>query len=85
MNKPTKEAIILTKVKEIINALSETEIGWDDITLESSVESLGLDSLSILDLLYDIEQETGIRVEADEVRHIGTLKDIVVLLMRKAA
>ncbi|MCB1124480.1 MAG: acyl carrier protein [Verrucomicrobiae bacterium] len=85
MSEPTKEDTILAKLKDIIDESSDTEIDWSEISINSPVEALGLDSLSILDLLYDIEQETGIRVEADEVSHIGTLKDIVSLLIRKGA
>jgi acyl carrier protein len=85
MSEPSKEETILAQLRKLLEASAITEIDWSTVTKDSSVESLGLDSLSILDLLYDIEQEIGIRIEADEVVEIGTLQDIVDLLIRKGA
>jgi acyl carrier protein len=85
MSEPSKEETILAQLRKLLEASAITEIDWNTVTKDSSIESLGLDSLSILDLLYDIEQEIGIRIEADEVVEIGTLQDIVDLLIRKGA
>lgn len=51
------------------------------ITLESTLESLELDSLDIFDLLFNAEDEFGIKVPNDQVE-ITTLADLVALIDR---
>jgi len=38
---------------------SQEDVDWDSVTLESRIDSLGFDSLSILDLIYDIREYLG--------------------------
>ena len=54
-----------------------------DIKTDSTLESLGLDSLSVIELLFDLEDEFGIkipddannRVKPDSVGEVVTLLD----------
>ena len=46
---------------------------------------MGLDSLTILDLLYDIEQETGIELAAKDVVTVTNIGEITDLLIEKGA
>ena len=52
----TQEEII-KKLRVMMKQSSQADVKWDTVTEESSIESLGFDSLSILDLIYDIQQE----------------------------
>ena len=85
MSDTSKEKIIFGQLGELMEKATVTESDWSDVNRDSTVESLGLDSLSILDLLYDIEQDLGIRVEAEEVVEMGTMGEIVDLLIKKGA
>lgn len=52
-----------------------------EITPERTLASLGIDSLAALELLFDIEDEFGIRLPHDE-QEIATLADLVAVIER---
>lgn len=47
----------------------------DEIKLDSTFQSLGIDSLDTFQLIIEIEEEFGIEVEAPE--NMKTIKDVV--------
>ena len=79
----TKEEII-EKLRVMMKQSSQADIEWDTVTEESSIESLGFDSLSILDLIYDIQQELGIEFEAEEMVTIKTIGELATFLQSKS-
>jgi len=52
---------------------------------ETTIESFGFDSLSILDLLFDLEQEFAIAIEAEEMLNIKSVGDLVDFLGERAS
>jgi acyl carrier protein len=56
------------------------ERDWDQINESTTIESLGFDSLSILDLLYDVETEFGISLDAKKVLSTSTVGEVVNLI-----
>ena len=53
----------------------------EDITLESTLESLEIDSLDTFDIIFEAEEKFGIVVSNDEVA-IKTVQDVVTLIDR---
>lgn len=51
----------------------------DAITPETTLESLGLDSLDLIELLFDVEDEFGIRIPQDggAALKTATIQDII--------
>jgi len=51
----------------------------DAISPESTLESLGLDSLDLIELLFDVEDEFGIRIPQDggAALKTATIQDII--------
>ena len=49
----------------------------DSITLDSTFEELGIDSLSGFDLLCELEEELGIVIPDDDAREIATVRDVI--------
>ena len=78
----TKDEIIET-LRAILKNTSREKVNWDAVTTENTIASLGFDSLSILDLMYDIQQEFQIEFEAEEMIHIKTVGDLVAWLEAK--
>lgn len=76
---------IIGRLREIVRDASVEELDWQAIMAETTIKSLGFDSLSILDLLYDIEQELGIALEAADVMKIETVGGIADLLVDRIA
>ncbi|MDD4871826.1 MAG: phosphopantetheine-binding protein [Kiritimatiellae bacterium] len=71
---------IIEKLRTMMRKSSQAQVDWDTVTADSSIASLGFDSLSILDLVYDIQQEFGFEFEAEElvgVKTVGQLADFL--------
>ena len=70
--------------KVAVDAATE-EIDWATVTDATTVESLGFDSLTILDLLYDLQEEFGVEIEAKQVLEIATIGEMVDFLAQRIA
>ncbi len=67
---------ILTTLKETMEASAPEPMDWDSITEETTIGELGFDSLSILDLIFDVQQAFGIDFEAQELVNINTVGEL---------
>jgi len=85
MNGISNDALIVARLRDILRQSSAEERDWDSIDGDTTIESLGFDSLSILDLLYDLDQEFGIHLEAADVVDVRTVGAIVALLKQRGA
>lgn len=79
----THEEIIET-LRELMRNSSQEDADWDSVSGDDSIEDLGFDSLSILDLIYDIQQEFGVEFEPESIAGVKTvdglaefLKDVI--------
>jgi len=62
----------------------QMDIPADSITMETRlVEDLKADSLDVVELIMDIEQEYGVQVPEEELPNVHTVGDIVKLLEAK--
>jgi acyl carrier protein len=59
--------------------MKKYSLAADAITPESTLESLGLDSLDLIELLFDVEDEFGIRIPQDggAALKTATIQDII--------
>ena len=76
---------IITKLREVLKDASTEERDWEAVDADTTIESLGFDSLSILDLLYDVEEQLGVHLEASDVVDARTVGDIAHLLRERGA
>lgn len=65
--------MILNKVKEIM--MENLSIEEESITLESTFESLEIDSLDVFQLVMEVEEVFEIQIENPE--NMKTIKDLV--------
>ena len=57
---------------------SELDISEDEITRDTTFESLGVDSLDTVEMVMDLEQELGVELEIEEkIAPVGELVDFV--------
>ena len=57
---------------------SELDISEDEITRDTTFESLGVDSLDTVEMVMDLEQELGGELEIEEkIATVGELVDFV--------
>lgn len=50
---------------------------------ETSLESFGVDSLVMIDLIFDLEQEFGVKMRAEELTSLATVGDLVTFLEQR--
>lgn len=63
--------------KVIETLASVKRIPADRITLESNLQELGIDSLDVFTLLFELENAFHISIPDDDVRSIRTVGDII--------
>lgn len=63
------------KVLEAVSKVSKRKLG--EVTLESRFDKLGMDSLDLSVLLFEIEETFDISVPQEEVQDVVTVGDIV--------
>lgn len=55
----------------------EFDIPADEVSRDATFEELGLDSLDLVDLTLAVEEETGIKLEDEELEDVRTVGDAV--------
>jgi len=71
---------ILKQLRTILEDSSPEPIDFDKITEETTIGELGFDSLTILDLIYDVQQSFGLDFEAQELVNINTVGELAEFL-----
>lgn len=59
------------------------EIPEENITREATFESLDLDSLDIVELSMNIEDELSLHITEEEASELSTVGDVIALLEKK--
>lgn len=60
-----------------------TDIPADDVQPDKAfVDDLGVDSLSMVEIVVAAEQQFGVRIPDEEVRHLRTVGNVVELVRR---
>ena len=67
--------------KLVAYAARQLEIDAADITPASTFESLGIDSLDIVEMVMDLEDELGIELELEE--KVATIGELVAFVESK--
>ena len=75
----------LDRLRDVLRESAVEDHDWDSVVAETPIESLGFDSLTILDVLYDVEEEFGIALDPKQVVKTRTVGEIVALLQQDGA
>jgi acyl carrier protein len=76
-----EERDIRNKINEAIANVSDIEL--EDIPDDASFkDDLGLDSLVLLEISVDIELQFGLEVSEEDLAHLHTLQDAVLLVQQ---
>lgn len=71
---------ILQRLGTVIEESSAEDVDWSTVDEDTTLESFGFDSLSVLDLIFDLDQEFGTEIEAPEILKMNTVGDMVTYL-----
>jgi len=62
---------------ELLLEIVRSETGWGDVSLDSELDSLGIDSLDFVSLLHAVEEAfRGVVFDAADFARIETVRDI---------
>lgn len=73
----------LETIKQMI--AEQFELKPEDLVPEATLESLGLDSLSVIEFMFNIEDKFGIKLENERMENIKTLQDVVNIIEKNLA
>lgn len=69
---------------ELLDMLSEEAIvDRDRLTRDARLEDLGISSIDVISLLFELEERTGVRVDEGDMPQMETLGDMVDHLLSK--
>ena len=68
--------------KLVSYAAKQLELNPEDITPESTFESLGIDSLDIVEMIMDLETELGVELEMED-QQISTFGELAAFIDSK--
>ena len=69
--------------EKLVNyAAKQLELDADEITPDSTFESLGIDSLDIVEMIMDLESELGVELEMEE-QQIATFGELAAFIESK--
>jgi acyl carrier protein len=64
--------------EKVISTLASVKrIPADTITLETNLQDLGIDSLDVFTLLFELENAFKVSIPDDDVRSLRTVNDVV--------
>jgi len=75
-------------VVKILNNYSGVQYAADSLDSSLTLEQLNLDSLDLLEVIYALEEEFGLELEASELKHLDTVAELIALFelhLRRAA
>ncbi len=76
---------IVETVIETINSVKNTGFCTDSVDLDFYLGGdLGIDSMEMLEIWYELEKKLGIKIEDSEKRDLYTFGDTIEVLMQKA-
>lgn len=61
--------------KLVSYAVKQLELSKEDITPDSTFESLGIDSLDVVEMIMDLENELGVELEMEDQK-ISTFQEL---------
>jgi len=71
---------LVEKLRMLMQKSSPKKIDWKSMTEQTDIVSLGFDSLSVLDLIYDIQRGFELEFDAEQITEVKTVGDLVTFL-----
>ena len=69
--------------KEILTNVMSKRVDISNITEDTLLTSLGLDSLDLVEVMLDIEETAGIEFEDEKIGAVKTVKDVLAAIEEK--
>ena len=80
---PKGNSATIESVADEVIELVQDEVGSADLTVDSTLQSQGLDSLRIMSLIFKIEARYDIFFEAEDADDLRTVGDLAAIVVRR--
>lgn len=80
----TREQIV-TNLKDLLRRQKQVKIDVNAIAMDTRLDRLGFDSLSILDFMYDVEDYFKVRIEIADLVRLERVQDLISYLEARLA
>jgi acyl carrier protein len=80
---PRNSVVTLEAVTQQIIDLIRQDVVAPDLTADSSLQSQGLDSLTVMSLVFKIEDHYDIVLDAEDADDLRTVGDLAALVVRR--
>ena len=68
---------------EVVKRILSEKIDVSSLKEDDNLTELGLDSLDLVEIMIQIEEELGMEFTSEEIANLKTLKDVKVLIESK--
>lgn len=75
---------ILEKLRALMAQTGPVKVDWQKVGEADAIAALGIDSLAMLDLLYDIQQEFGIELDPRDLVKVSTVGQLADFIEERA-
>ena len=76
---------IISVLRDLLRQQKQVKIDADSVSLDSRLDRIGFDSLSILDFMYDVEDRFKVRMEIADLVRMQQVNDLITYLEGKLA
>ena len=70
-------------IKKTVSEILSKRCDISSLKEEDSLQSLGLDSLDLVEVMLEIEDALGIEFDSEEIQEVTTLGDVLKLIQTK--
>lgn len=70
-------------VVDTVKNILAKRVDVSNLKEDDDLSALGLDSLDLVEVMIDIEEELGVEFTSDEISSLNTLKDVLSLIETK--
>ena len=70
-------------IKKTVSEILAKRIDISNLKEEDNLSALGLDSLDLVEVMLEIEEELKIEFDSDQIAEVATLGDVIKLIEEK--
>ena len=70
-------------IKESVSRILESKVNVSNVKETDSLSTLGLDSLDLVEIMLQIEDEFHIEFSSDEIVNLSTVQDVLDIIEKK--
>lgn len=71
---------LVERLRDVMVRSCPESVDWDEVDETRTIESLGIDSLAMLDLTYDLQQAFELEFEPEDLLGVKTVGDLLAFL-----